>query len=168
MLIPDISWRERYVSHALNRKFFGVIPVGVYRGFGVTKNNDGTVTIDTSESVAVVETNGYNITVTGDGSPETIAIPDGEYKLVIRAKYSIGSTTTAEILAVDTPQKGDAVIAETKRDVASNVITIIEKKPSVILTNDNNQSGMDFGELSIDLGDIGVDFVGEKVDFGEL
>ena len=30
-----IRWREPYVSEGLNRKFAGVIPRGIYRGFGI-------------------------------------------------------------------------------------------------------------------------------------
>lgn len=71
-LKQQIEWREPYVSSALNHKLCGILPHGIYRGFlaepgGLMRIN----VVAESEyplSVGVVDRDGYNITVTGDGT----------------------------------------------------------------------------------------------------
>lgn len=74
-LTQQIQWREPYVSAGLNRKLAGILPAGVYRGFGVYAKSGMTVetrpeTVDYPLSVAVVDRNGYNFTVTADAAEE--------------------------------------------------------------------------------------------------
>lgn len=169
MLIPDISWREQYASAALNRKLFGVIPVGVYRGFVVTENGNGTVTVNTTNSVAVVETDGYSLTVRGDGTPETLPVPDGDWVLVLRGSYTIGGTTTAQLLVVGEAQPGDAVVANTHKEPEQEHVTVDQPLPVAIVTLANNpDSNLDFGELTIDLGLADQNKGGTMVDLGEM
>lgn len=80
-LKQQIGWREPYVSAGLNRKLAGVLPAGVYRGFEVVAKSGMTLEVkpnseDYPLSVAVVDRNGYNFTVTSDES-ENFAVTEG-------------------------------------------------------------------------------------------
>jgi hypothetical protein len=77
----QVGWREPYVSAGLNRKLAGILPAGIYQGFGVYAKSGMTVEVrpeatEYPHSVAVVDRNGYNFTVTGD-SAEDVAVPEG-------------------------------------------------------------------------------------------
>lgn len=165
MLQPDVSWREQYASAALNRKFFGVIPVGVYRGYGVTDNGDGTVSLETANSVAVTESNGFSLTVTGTGEPERLAVPEGTWLLVIESTYVVGGVTEATAKLVTEIMPGHALVA-----TITNVggILTISMRPRLNLLSSGGSDGLDFGELTIDLGEAGQNNGGELVDLGEL
>lgn len=166
MLHPDIQWREQYASAALNRKFAGIIPTGVYRGFTVTENGDNTVTVDTLNGVAVCESNGYSLTVRGDGTPEVLTVPEGGWKIVIRGSYSVGGITTAAFAVVADEQPGDALVASAR---TTNNVVEAAQEPAVSLGGSGGGGGgyLDFGEI-VDLGLINQNFGGETVDLGGL
>lgn len=166
MLKPDVSWREQYASAALNRKFFGIIPVGVYRGYDVTDNGDGTVSMATANSVAVTESNGYSLTVSGSGDPEVLSVPEGEWLLVIESTYDVGvmSEATAKLIATELP--GRAVVARITN--TGGVLTITPHQRINLAAIAESNSSIDFGELTIDLGEADQNLTGELVDLGEL
>ena len=166
MLHPDIQWREQYTSASLNRKLAGIIPTGVYRGFAVTENGNNTVTVDTLNGVAVCESNGYSLTVRGDGTPETLTVPDGGWKIVIRGSYAIGGPTTAVLMVVADDQPGDALVASARTE---NNVTQVAQEPQVSLGGGTGGNGgyLDFGEI-VDLGLINQNFGGENIDLGGL
>lgn len=106
-LTQQIQWHEQYASHALNRKFAGIIPQGVYHGFVVTPLTGMSLSIapDVSEhplSVAVVERDGYSVTITSDAD-ETFTVPEGtegEWFLCLSAQYVLSATGTQEFVLV--------------------------------------------------------------------
>lgn len=104
MLITDVSWRERYVSSALNRKGYGITPKGCYKP--VTLEIVGLkVTVDDTDCVYVAERNGYSIAVhgtvgTGD-KPEFNLFDNEKNYLVIDAFYGINAPTTAKFALVN-------------------------------------------------------------------
>lgn len=107
----DVSWREQYVSHALNRKFTGIIPPGVYAGFDCSVTSDGNVTVGAAsdQHVAVVEVNGYSITVRMDAA-EVVATSLAEPYIVIDANYAVGVATRVELQAVAVPAPHQIVL----------------------------------------------------------
>jgi len=142
-LTADVQWREQYASHALNRKMAGVVEAGVYWGFHVFPAGGLQVEVglgsepDYPVSVAVVERDGYSLTVRLD-TQEVLAVPEAgrAYDLVLEASYVLGQQTEARlklvteaadhhvVLAhVDVPADATAVteamIATDRRDVAN-------------------------------------------------
>ena len=92
ILAQTVKFGERYVSSALNRKLAGIFGAGVYHGFNVRPSGvPGYVLIahdpDYPKSVAVVERNGYSLTVSM-ADPGYVAIPSaGEWYIVLEAFY---------------------------------------------------------------------------------
>ena len=164
-LQPDVSWREQYVSHALNRKLWGILPVGVYRGYAVSDAGNANVSVVLEGGKAVAENNGYSISVHGSGSPQVLAIPQGAYKIVIDVSYVVGGATTAHLRVVQEPEEGNAIVADVTN---TNGALKISQRPRInlaALAEDN--LSLDFGRV-IDLGDVAQNFAGALVDFGEL
>lgn len=113
----DIQWREQYTSHALNRKFAGVIPAGIYRGFDAVAFTDGTVIVgrnDQEAGVAVMEVNGYSVTVRLEGR-ETVRVTSDRPYVVIDANYAIGVQTIGRIIAVAEPEPHQLVVCKGAR-----------------------------------------------------
>ncbi|MGP9633782.1 hypothetical protein ACT3R7_12015 [Halomonas sp. AOP43-A1-21] len=112
MLQADIQWREQYVSHALNRKFTGIIPTGVYEGFDCSANGYSvTVGEQGANNTAVVESNGYSITVRLT-APESIEPTAAKPYVVIDARYQMGMTTIARLVAVAKPEAHHLVLCK--------------------------------------------------------
>jgi len=109
----DISWREQYVSHALNRKFTGIIPIGVYQGFACTVDAAGAVTVgnDGVAGVAVAEVNGYSVTVRMD-APETVQTAPAAPYVVLVPYYAIGVATRVDLQAVATPESHHLILTK--------------------------------------------------------
>ena len=94
ILEQSVRFGEHYVSRALNEKFSGIFPQGVYRGFvlkpsvlpmQITVANDK----DWSNSVAIVERDGYSMTIMMRDAGD-ISIPAvGVWFVCIEAYYSI-------------------------------------------------------------------------------
>lgn len=110
-LVADVSWREQYVSHALNRKFAGVIPTGVYQGFECAVDSDGMVTVGSADTpnTAVAEVGGYSVTIRSD-SAITVATSSATPYVVLSPYYSIGAPTRVEIKAVAAPESHHIVL----------------------------------------------------------
>jgi hypothetical protein len=114
----DISWREQYVSHALNRKFTGIIPTGVYRGFNPTVNAAGLVTVgeDGEEGIAVAETNGYSVTIRQEpGEPEAVQASSETPYIVLVPYYAIGVATRVSLSAVASPAPHHIILARAEK-----------------------------------------------------
>ena len=94
-LIADIQFNEPMTSAALNRKFFGIMPEGIYRGFNVVPAGGLTVSIgDDPVNVAVVNVDGFMLNVRGC-RPIKLEVPVGrEVYAIIEANYAVGRRTT--------------------------------------------------------------------------
>lgn len=115
-LQQSVRWGERYVSSALNRKFAGILKVGVYHGFVVGPAGGGLqVRVDNEPeypfSVAVVERGPWSITVTmSDGG--IVEIPGaGTWYVVIEAMYSEQEPGYQRIVARQTVESHHVIIA---------------------------------------------------------
>ena len=90
-LVQSVMFGERYVSSALNRKLSGILGAGVYHGFVVKPGGAGRVLIahedDYPRSVAVVERNGYSLTLVLN-DPVYVELPaPGTWNIVLEALY---------------------------------------------------------------------------------
>lgn len=87
-----IRWREQYVSAALNEKFAGIIPPGIYKGFRLAPSGvPMTVSVvhgPDASSVAVVERNGYSLTVAMHGTGDMEIPAPGTWAVCIDAYYT--------------------------------------------------------------------------------
>jgi hypothetical protein len=95
-LKQQIQWQEPYVSYSLNRKMSGVLAPGVYRGFKLSPGQGLIVEVSPDRdayplSVAVVDRDGYNFTVTSDMA-EQVTLPNDseEWLICLNAKYIFG------------------------------------------------------------------------------
>ncbi len=94
-LLADIQFLEPFGSEALNRKFLGIIPKGVYQGFEVSVLSDDKVRVSGSlgNDTALVVRNSNAITVQGQ-HPVDFTIPTGvQYSIVIEINYTYGVLT---------------------------------------------------------------------------
>ena len=89
-LRQSVRWGERYVSSALNKKFAGIIPAGIYQGFHLRPAGPMLVEAyhgDEGRSVAIVERAGYSLTIIME-DPIAVRIPaPGEWFIVLEAFY---------------------------------------------------------------------------------
>jgi hypothetical protein len=132
-LIVDVKWREQYASHALNRKLAGVTDPGIYWGFVLAPGGGLSVAVsegadpDYPVSVAVVERDGYSLTVRLD-TTETVAIASpGTWYVVLEASYIVGQDSAATLKAVASPADhhvvlGRVVVPEGATAVAADMI----------------------------------------------
>lgn len=92
LVSQNVRWGESYVSHGLNRKFFGLIRPGIYRGYWLKPGPAQHVFVDNDEdrlsSMAVVERDGYNLTITMDGNGYVRIPTAGHWYICIEAFYS--------------------------------------------------------------------------------
>jgi len=100
-----VKWQERYGSAALNQKLAGVIPPGVYQGYHVSPsaaaNSVDVAPPASGRSVAVVQRNGFSITV-AEESTVVLKVPATNqlYHIVVEAKYRVGEATTSQLKVV--------------------------------------------------------------------
>lgn len=116
-IVADVSWRERYVSHALNRKFAGVIPTGIYQGFECAADSSGNVTVGAQggDNTAVAEVGNHSVTIRMD-EPETVKASAGEPYVVIAPYYAVGAPTRVSLKAVSAPEGGQVVLGRFNSD----------------------------------------------------
>jgi len=100
-----VRWREPYVSEALNRKFAGIVPRGIYSGFALA-THAAPLTVKlvanaSSAHVAVYESlTAYSLTINRSGGDIVInmaAFVGQTVYVVLYAVYSPVTTTVAEI-----------------------------------------------------------------------
>ncbi len=106
-LVPDIREGEHYISAALNRKFFGPMPPGVYLGYVLSPGNGMELSVAPGPegvSVALVDFDGYSLTVSTKATEILdlgVSDQDRTLRIVIEALYVQGNTeTTAELKAI--------------------------------------------------------------------
>lgn len=93
--LADIQYLEPISSAALNRKFTGIVPPGIYRGFEYSMPGGMVLAIGANGApgTAVVERNGYCITVQ-QVNPASIVVPAGLVGyVVLEAFYGEGVKT---------------------------------------------------------------------------
>lgn len=127
ILRQSVRWGENYVSSALNVKLAGIIPVGVYHGFVVKPAGDMAVSIghedDYERSVAVVERDGYSLTVVMD-DPGTVQIPaPGQWFICIEAYYSPAKQGYQRIVARQEVADHHVVLASVSVEAGVTAIT---------------------------------------------
>ena len=115
MLRQSVRWGEEYVSSALNQKFAGIISPGIYRGFVVKPGGTMAVTVEHGASggpsVAVVERNGYSLTILMD-DPCIVSIPaTGTWFICIEAFYSVRQPGYQRIVAREQREAHHVVLA---------------------------------------------------------
>lgn len=120
MIQADIQWREQYVSHALNRKFTGVVDPGVYQGFEC-KASGGDILVgdQAAPNTAVVEVNGYSVTARMD-TPEQVTPSAAKPYVVLEVYYGIGIATRASLKAVAEPAGYQLVLCRVTDDGAGS------------------------------------------------
>ena len=110
-----IQWREQYVSAALNQKFSGILTPGVYRGFVLSPSltRPRTVTVGHGaygRSLAVVERDGYSITVCmTDGGDVTLPAV-GRWYVCVEAYYVTHAPGYQRIVCREEPDEHHVVI----------------------------------------------------------
>ncbi len=148
----DMSYRERWSSLALNNKFSGMLPQGVYRGFNVSVYGDGSsmeVSVgSSSDSIALVEVLDPNkpalvpaLTARmPTGVLKKLSVPKGAMVYVVLKVYykveddlTVEDRTRAEIevvsTLVDSPYVGQIVLA------TINVPSVVSKIASSHIQN---------------------------------
>lgn len=132
MLVSDIRWREPYVSAGLNRKLAGVLQPGVYWGFEVAPAEGLAVRIwpgddpDYPESVAIVDRDGYSVTVRQSGEEACSLVGWGGASpyVVLEMSYAPTQETLAAILAVSVPAEHHIVLARVAIPAGATAITV--------------------------------------------
>lgn len=141
-IIADMQFFEPLTSAALNRKFFGIMPEGIYRGFNAVPSGGLTVTVaDDPVNVAVVNVDGMMLNVR-TLRPIKLTIPVGrEVFAIIEATYAVGRKTT-QVDATSSIKAADLRIVNQSELRGNHVIVFTanlpvgttEIKPEHILT----------------------------------
>lgn len=110
-----VKWGEEYVSRALNTKSAGVFNAGVYYGFVLSAGAGFKVNVGHDEdypySVAVVERDGFNITVRCvDGGDIDIQNVSGKHYICIEAYYAPQLSGYQRIVVRQTPEDHHVVL----------------------------------------------------------
>lgn len=138
ILRQSVQWGENYVSRALNAKLAGVLKPGVYSGFVLKPGGIMTVLVehgpDAARSVAVVERDGFSVTVTMD-DPGRIAIPaKGIWYVCIEACYIPTQQGYQRIVARESPEPHHVILGKVLAD--SDVVLTEPLSPDSIVTED--------------------------------
>ena len=117
-LIASVRWQERYASFAINRKLAGILSPGIYWGFEVSPAGGMNIRVhhgdnpDYPASVAVIEREGYSITLRMDAE-EVIDIPgSGDWYVVLEAYYTPGQETYQTLKMVTSPADHHVILAK--------------------------------------------------------
>ncbi len=121
VLRQNIRWGEEYVSRGLNAKLAGIIKPGVYHGFVLKPGGTMAVLVDHEpdypRSVAVVERDGYSLTVVMD-DPGIVHIPaTGTWFVCIEAHYSPTQQGYQRIVAREKPEPHHVVLGRVRAGV---------------------------------------------------
>lgn len=112
----SVRWGENYVSRALNEKFYKVIKPGIFAGFILKPAGVMRVCVQHAKgenvSVAVVERDGYSITVLMDGAGD-VAIPaKGEWFICLEAFYTPNQQGYQRIVAREEPESYHVILGK--------------------------------------------------------
>ncbi len=120
ILVQMVQYREEYVSRSLNRKSSGVVKPGVYAGFRLRHLTGTILSIENDGnsypySVAVVEREGYSITVRMTDAGE-ITVPEGSWYVCVEAYYSLGVDGYQRIVLVQSPEDYHVILGKVTSD----------------------------------------------------
>lgn len=115
MLNSFVKWQERYASFGLNRKLAGILPPGVYWGFELAPGVGLRIKVaaevdDYPASVAVVEREGYSITLRMEDTVELECPGAGIWYPVLEAYYTPGQDTWQQLKLVTDPAEHHVVL----------------------------------------------------------
>jgi len=160
-LEQSVKFGARYTSQALNKKLSGVIPAGVYHGFELKPGVGRTILVSNSEdypagSVAVVDRDGYSITVTmKDDMQIEVPAGAGELYVVIQAAY-IPETEGYQNIVFRNTSPEDHHVVLGKVSVAADTVQILESMIS--------EDGRDVGDPMLWLLDVSARFISVSTD----
>lgn len=135
-LIQNVRWGENYVSQGLNRKLYGLVLPGVYKGFEVKPAGKMRVFIDHASeeqcSVAVVERDGYSLTVIMEDGGYVDIPAAGEWFICLEAYYSPKQTGYERIVARETTEPHHIILAkvtvtDAEEDISEADISLSER-----------------------------------------
>ncbi|MFW0965680.1 tail fiber protein [Vibrio parahaemolyticus] len=94
-LLVDLQFLDPFSTLSINRKFKGIVPHGIYRGFNVAITGSEQVTIGDSGGLntAAIERESYLLTVQGQHGVELTVPRDTACAVVIEAEYIHGKPT---------------------------------------------------------------------------
>ncbi len=118
LLRQSVRWGEEYVSRALNMKMAGIVKPGVYHGFVLKPGGTMSVLVDHGSdyprSVAVVERNGYSLTVVMD-DPGLVRIPaTGTWFVCLEALYAPTQQGYQRIVVREQPEPHHVVLGKVR------------------------------------------------------
>lgn len=120
ILRQSVKFGERYVSSALNRKLAGIVGTGVYHGFVVKPGGIGKILVTHEDdypcSVAVIERNNYNLTITMDDAGYVELPSAGTFYICIEAFYIETEAGYQHIVVRETPENHHIVLAKVTID----------------------------------------------------
>lgn len=150
-LRQSVRFGERYVSAALNRKLAGILGAGVYHGFVVKPGGVGRVLVghedDYPFSVAVVERNGFSLSIILD-DPVYVEIPaSGTWFIVIEAYYVETQIGYQRIVARENVEPHHVVLAKITCDDLSQEIKEDDIDTSVCVFSDTRKNADILGEV---------------------
>ena len=127
VLRQTVEFGARYVSSELNRKLAGVLERGIYHGFLVKPGGVARVLITKDSlyrnSVAVVDRNGYSITVTMQGDGYVTIPAAGKWYIVVEAFYAEGEKGYQRVVAREKVECHHVVLAYVKVEDITKPIT---------------------------------------------
>lgn len=142
VLRQSVRWGEEYVSRGLNIKLAGIIRPGVYHGFVLKPGGIMTVLVehapDYPRSVAVVERDGFSLTVVMD-DPGVVTIPTkGAWYVCIEALYAPTQQGYQRIVARERPESHHIVLGKVYAGVLvpPDGETSPEEGPVVVITEE--------------------------------
>lgn len=121
VLRQNVRWGEEYVSRGLNAKLAGIISPGVYHGFVLKPGGMMAVLVDHEpdypRSVAVVERDGYSLTVVMD-DPGIVRIPaTGTWFVCLEALYTPTQQGYQRIVVRERPEPHHVVLGRVRAGV---------------------------------------------------
>lgn len=116
VLRQNVRWGEEYVSRGLNIKMAGIVQPGVYHGFVLKPGGTMAVLVDHApdypRSVAVVERDGFSLTVVMD-DPGMVAVPArGTWYVCVEALYSPTQQGYQRIVVRERPEPHHVVLGK--------------------------------------------------------
>jgi hypothetical protein len=150
----NVKWKELYASESLNLKTSGILPAGVYHGFVVTPGNGMVLNVDPNlsdhpYSVAIVNRDGYNITITSSET-ENFTVPDGTsgtYYLCIEAQYILGGGGDQDFVLLESAALQPYHVILATLVIPGGATTITSEM--ITTTNKTLPKGMVFDESEI-------------------
>lgn len=130
-----LKFKERYASEGINKKLYGVISPGIYRGLiPAVSGLEQTISLSPDpvwgDHIAIYnDKDGHSVTYSSDSGPISLDLSPkaGETAvLAIKASYSVGSETSAEFRLYE-KSEFDGLSEEDKRD---NVVICTVDVPS--------------------------------------